>query len=638
MREKRGWDALCVVLGLACAAGPARAQEVASSDYSQLSIEQLENVAITSVSKRPEPLSAAAASIFVISADDIRRSGASSLPEVLRLAPNLEIVRMNAFAYAITARGFNSPESSNKLLVLVDGRSVYSPLASTVFWENLDIPLENIERIEVVSGPGGTLYGANAVNGVVNIITRNSADTQGPMLSAGAGPNDQVVTMRYGGAIADAATFNVYATGFNRASTDPVSPSDQSRTEWAGYEGGFRFDAADGPETYSFEGSIYDNRTTDVFIERAWGGNVNGSWDHAFLDGSTLQVQAYADDSVRTEPGVVDELATYDLLAQHTTSLGWNDNFVWGGEFRFWREAFYSAGPFLFANPVSTITLGSAFAQDQIAIADDLKLTLGMKAEYNSYSGFDPMPDVRLAWQAAPQTLLWGAVSRAVRTPSKIDRELQDSGILIPSPNFDSENVIAYELGYRGEITPRVSLSVSLYYNRYDQLRSDELSPGFALPIQLGNGLAGNTYGAETWGNYTVTDWWRLSAGFNWLHKDLHLKPGHTDISLGQSAGQDPAYQAQLRSQMDWGRDLETDLMFRAIGKVTRSFTGGPIALVPAYVEADARVGWRVTDSLELSLAGYNLLHARHLEANDPSTYPEQSIERSFLVTLRKSF
>ncbi|HEY2070646.1 MAG TPA: TonB-dependent receptor [Rhizomicrobium sp.] len=628
---RRAGAACLIVLGY-----PAGAW--AETDYSHLSIEQLENVEITSVSKRPEPLSQAPAAVYVITAEDIRRSGKTSLPEVLRLAPNLEVARMNAFGYAITARGFNSPESGNKLLVLIDGRSVYSPLASTVFWQNLDIPLSTIDRIEVVSGPGGTLYGANAVNGVINIITRNSAEAQGLSLRIGAGPDDQSATAQYGTSLGENTTIRFHLKTFNRANTDPVSSTDFSKDDWQGTQGGFRLDSHDGSETYFLEGSAYGNQNRETFIEKGWGENLTGSWTHAFSGGSTLVVSGYYDNALRTEPVAKDETTTYDIQAQHTTSFGWNDVFIWGGEYRVWDEAFYSLVPFTFAKPRTTISLGSLFGQDELPIASDLKLTVGLKAEDNSYSGLDLLPNIRLAWQQSQHTLFWASVSRAVRTPSKIDRELEDPGLLLPSPEFRSEKLTAYEAGYRGDFSDQISLSASLFFNHYNDLRSDDLVNGVTLPIMLENGIAGNTYGVEIWGDYKVTDWWKLSAGFNWLHKDLHVKPGHNDISLGQSEGQDPAWQAQLRSQMNISDDWEADIMLRAVDRVTRPFTNGQLELVPSYIDGDARIGWHITDTTELSLSGYNLLHRHHLEANDPSTYAPRYIDRTYFVNLRQSF
>jgi iron complex outermembrane recepter protein len=613
---------------------PAWAQDAPSlSQLSQLSIEDLENVQVVSVSKRPEPLSGAAAAIYVISGDDIRRSGATNLPEALRLAPNLEVARINAFNYTITARGFNSPESSNKILVLIDGRSVYSPLASTVFWQGIDVPLADIDHIEVVSGPGGTLYGANAVNGVINIITRSSKDTQGLMVDAGAGTADRQATVRYGGELGDLGTYRVYLDGFNRSDTPRVLAADTARDGFDGLQGGFRMDGGAAQDSYTVQGDIYGNRVTDAY-EKLWGDNLLARWGHQFDDGSDLSVMAYWDKDDRDAPALKDRLETYDLQAQDTISFGADHKVIWGGEYRVWQEALYSSDAFFFAQPRATVTVGNIFAQDEITLSDSLKFTLGLKAEDNSYSGLDLLPNGRLAWQAAPDTLFWAAISRAVRTPSRIDRELISPGVLIAAPNFESEKLTAYELGYRGRILPQVDLSVSTYYNNYTDLRTDGLTAG-GLPIQLQNNLRATTYGVEAWADYGVTDWWRLRAGFNTVHKDLHLVPGATDISIFQSAGQDPPYQAQLRSEMNISPDWEFNADLREVAHVERPFTPVTVILVPSYFEADARIGWRVMDSLEISIDGYNLLHGRHLEVYDPSSYDPHYIERSVFLNIR---
>jgi len=274
-----------------------------------------------------------------------------------------------------------------------------------------------------------------------------------------------------------------------------------------------------------------------------------------------------------------------------------------------------------------------------------LKATVGVKVEHNSFSGVDAMPDLRLAWQITDNQMLWAAVSRAVRTPSKIDRELEATGILLPSPNFGSESLLAYELGYRANPLEALSLSISAYYNVYGDLRSDQATPGTILPIILDNGTKGHTYGLEAWAKYAVTDWWRLDAGLSWLHKDFASIPGHTDFALGQSEGQDPASQAQLRTHMDLPGDFELDGGLRAVSKVTQQIPTGSnpglpkqIPLVPGYVEADARIGWRVREGTEIELAGFNLLHSRHLEVNDPSAVTPHEIPRYFTLGLRQQF
>jgi iron complex outermembrane receptor protein len=400
-------------------------------------------------------------------------------------------------------------------------------------------------------------------------------------------------------------------------------------------QGGFRVDAGGAADSYTVQGDIFGNHIFSDPGEAVSGGNLEARWTRQLQSGSSFQILAYYDQTDHDLTGAHDSLDTYDIQAQENLSLGTRHQIVWGGEYRLWQETLESTSLFFFAQPKATLDLGNIFAQDEIALAEALKLTLGLKLEDNNFSGLDYLPNLRLAWQWDARDLVWSAVSRAERTPSRIDRQLQATGILDPSPDFSSEKLLAYELGYRGQLTSAASLTVSTFYNVYDDLRTDELTAG-GLPIVLGNGLTGNTYGLEVWGNYAVLDWWRLSAGFNWLHRDFHLKNGHTDISIFQSLGEDPAYQAQLRSQMNLTHDVEFDMTLRDVGPVTR--VGLANAVVAGYVEADARVGWHVTKAVELSLEGFNLLHARHVEVNDPSNALPRYISRAVVFGVRTQF
>jgi iron complex outermembrane receptor protein len=636
----RGVAASLGAAGFLLVTGPAAAQQMASADFEGLSIEQLANVEITSVSRRPEPLAQAPASIFVISSEDIRRSGSINLPEALRLAPNLEVARMNGFAYTISARGFNSPESSNKLLVLIDGRSVYSPLASSVFWENVDVPLADIARVEVVSGPGGTLYGANAVNGVINVITKDSSQTQGALLDATIGTTDAKIMGRYGFSPWQGGALRFYGQVSHANNTSPISALDPARTAWARNQGGFRLDQNFENDNLTFQGDIFANSTPAMDIERGRGYNLSGRWNHEFDSGSSVEVQIYNDENSRILPGLArEQLDTFDLLIQHSSALWWNDTFIWGGEYRHSKEYFESLNIFSFANPVTHLDIENLFAQDSFQLLDRLKVTTGIKIENSSYSNVDFMPDLRLSWQLTDTDMLWASVARAVRTPSKIDRELQSPGLLLPAPRFHSEKLTAWEAGYRGQPLDALSLSVSLFYNLYDDLRTTAPDPVTVLPIQLRNGITGDSYGVEAWAKYGLTDWWRLSLGANWLQRTQHLKPTGLDLTFGQSLGQDPPYQAQIRSEMNPFDGWEFDAGLRTIGhvKARSAATGATKVLVGAYTEVDLRIGWRVTPTSELSLQGLNLLHQRHLEANDPSTYAPQYIPRAFMLNLRQT-
>jgi len=614
-------------LGALCLSGPAQAAQTATpADINDLSLEELAALEVTSVSKHPQRLSEAPAAIYVITREDIRRSGATSLPEALRLAPNLEVARQNAASYSIAARGFNSPQAGNKLQVLIDGRSVYTPMASTVFWETLNVMLPDVERIEVISGPGGTVWGANAVNGVINIVTRKAGDTQGGYAEGGVGGQDRVLDLRYGGTLGENAAFRLYATGFSRGSTLEGDHDLVHGNGFRGVQGGFRIDGEARDDTYTLQGDAYRN-VVDLLAYRLNGANLLGRWTHPMGAASTLTLQAYVDRADRRYLVATDRLDSLGLEAQANTTLGERQRVTWGADFRAWRSEFDSFVIFGFARPKANLSVGSVFARDEIALPHDLELTLGLKLEQNSYSGFDYLPDVRLAWEPNDQTLVWSSVSRTVRTPSRIDRELSGAGIIAESPNFASEVLVAYQIGYRLQPTPRTSLSISTFYNAYDDLRTTELTNG-GLPVMLRNGLQGHTSGLEAWGKYSVNPSWRLSAGVSTLRKKLRVEHGHFDLSHGQTGGQDPSYQASLRSEMNLSPRVEFDVGLRAVGRVSPTN-------VPAYVEADARIGWRITDQVALSLNGYNLLHSDHLEVINPATATVMAIPRSAYVSLR---
>ena len=613
-------------------------------DLQSLSIEDLTRLEVTSVAKRPQSLSGAAAAIYVITAEDIRRSGAVSLPEALRLAPNLEVARINAYSYAITARGMNSAESSNKLLVLIDGRSVYEPIGGGVLWQQVDVSLSTIDHIEVISGPGGVLWGANAVNGVINVISKPAAETQGAFVEAGGGDRERNVTLRYGGKLGEDAHYRVALTGSDRDDL-PRYPSDPTHDGFQGGRGSFQIDGGKAPASFQISGAVYDNHIVASRSNRIdsgggdfWGGDLQGRWNWRTAGGSEVQMQAYVARDDRVGADLKERRDTFNIQAQQAIRLG-PHQVVWGGEYRLWREDFVSMGSYFFAKPRVEIGLGALFAQDEWTLTPKLDLTLGLKLEDNNYSGLDWMPNARLAWKPDPNTLVWGAISRAVRTPDRIEREQERVKFQAPSPGFSSETLWAYELGYRAQPTARASLSVQVFFNHYDDLRVQDatyLAGAAILPFVLRNGAEGDTYGVEAWGAYAVTPWWRLKGGFNTLHKSFDVKSGFMDFSNLQVAGMDPAYQAQLRSEMNLTSRLELDIALRRVGEI--SHTSQPGLTVPAYTEADARIGWRFGERLSLSLDGLNLLNDHHLELDDRTTAPRRTVPRSVYVTLRWGF
>jgi iron complex outermembrane receptor protein len=600
---------LALAVTIAFAGAPAHAVG-ASSDLAEMSLEELMNIEVTSVSKKSQRLSDAAAAIFVITQEDIRRSGYTSIPEILRLAPNLQVARVDSSQYAITARGFNST-TANKLLVLIDGRTVYTPLFSGVFWDVQDTLLEDIERIEVISGPGGTLWGSNAVNGIINIITRRSQDTKGGLVSLGAGTKERGAGVRYGAKLGEDATFRVYGKGFNR---DPLTVGNGTGVQdwWNKGQVGFRTDWGRGSDALTLQGDGYTGTIAQVGDDKSISGaNLLGRWNRTLQDGSTLQVQGYFDRTRRVYPGIFGELLdTYDIEAQHRFQVGARHEIVWGGGYRMMHDAVTNSAVLAFLPNVRPLTRINGFVQNSIALHERLTLTLGVKFETNSYTGLEVQPNVRLAWKFRDDALLWSAVSRAVRTPSRLDSDLfspnQAPFLIAGGPNFKTEKLIAYEVGYRAQPTPQASFSVSTFYNMYDDLRSIEPGPGGALPLTLTNKMKGYSYGVETWGSYRVFDWWRMSAGYNYLKEKLGFDADSRDHNTA-AAGNDPAHQFSARSAINLADNLDWDVGLRVIGALASPD-------VRNYVTLDTRLGWTFMKGAELSLIGYNLLDHNHPE------------------------
>lgn len=610
---------------LIVAATAARAQTL--EQLQAMSIEQLADLQVTSVLRRPEKLSEAPAAVYVITADAIRRSGAVTLPEALRLAPNLDIAQDSAQTWAISARGFNSTDASNKILVLIDGRPVYEPMFSGVYWDQLQVPLDDVERIEVISGPGGTQWGANAVNGVINIITKPARDTQGGLLDLKAGNLEQYGLLQYGSTFGKNGAYRVYGQGLGIGSTQ-IQGGGSAGDQWHGGQTGFRTDWAQGPDALMTEGDFYRNNNAQE--GRQYGGDILGRWNRQLANGSNVQVQTSFDQEERVMPAYSDTTNDLDFQAQDTASFG-PHTVVVGGEYRLATNDLENhVNVFQLIPPRTTIGVTDLFAQDTYAILPSLKLTVGTKFEYSTYSGLEPLPSIRLGWSVSNRTFLWAAVSRAVRIPTPLDRNLTAPVILAPAPNFQSEKLIAYEIGYRGRPTDKTSLSVSLYYNDYSQLRITGYSQVNGYIYQLQNGEAGDTYGMEAWGDWQVLSWWRLTGGANLERKNLRVLPGYTDISRGQSEGYDPDYQFMLRSSMNLAHHVTLDFGMRAVGRLID-------APIQGYIEGDFNIAWHVTQRLELSLSGTNLFTPAHAETVTPGS-PVYLIRRSVYLGLRQAF
>jgi iron complex outermembrane recepter protein len=639
---RRNWFA-CAVMLYGCAATVAGATDNSASsigELKQLNVEDLMNVQVTSVARHPERLIEAASAIQVITQEDIRRSGATSIPEALRLADNLQVAQKNSHDWAISSRGFNTA-LANKLLVMIDGRTVYTPLYSGVFWDVQDYVLADIERIEVISGPGGTLWGANAVNGVINIITKSAKDTQGIYAQAGGGSRPQdFADLRYGGALSPDTQFRIYGKYFDRGS-EVLANGDSASDSWRQGRGGFRVDSdASAIDKLTVQGDVYGGHEDEQTggTSDSSGENVLGRWSRRISDTSDLGLQTYIDRTHTSNPAAAlivnglefagpgifkDDLTTYDVDFQHRFRIGTANSVVWGWGFRYSHDVVNNAPSLAFLPPTLDRDLYSVFAQDEIALRPDLSLTLGSKLERNNYTGFEVEPNVRLSWILNSKEALWGAVSRAVRTPSRIDQDFSEAApphfvILEGGSDFKSESVLAYELGYRVQLDQQLSASVSSFFNHYDDIRSTTITPATLLPFFFANGLEGDTYGLEFTSNYQVTDTWSLHAGYTLLKEHLHVKPGQVDINDALNETADPQHQFSLRSSLNLPRHMEFDTALRWVDTLHTN-NGAVIGTVPSYFEMDSHLAWHASDRLEFALVGQNLLHNRHPEYGFPN-------------------
>jgi iron complex outermembrane receptor protein len=558
-----------------------------------------------------------------------------SIPEALRLAPNLQVEQLTASGYSITARGFGDSRDvqtqANKLLILVDGRTVYSPLFSGVFYDAIDVVMDDIDRIEVISGPGASLWGANAMNGVINIITRTAADTQGALLRFNAGNAARSAVARYGGKYGETLEYRVYGKVFDRDALDLASGA-SAEDDWQKRQGGFRMEWGRARDALTLQGDVFhaDQSVAGQPDIANTGLNVLGRWEHTG-EKSQLRVQTYYDRTEREAPadaaGFV--LDTYDLEIQQSASLG-THQLVWGAGKRINNYHIMNGVGLRFIPSHRSLDLGNIFLQDTIGFGSSLNLTAGVKLEDSPYSGWSTLPDLRISWAPSDTTLLWGAVSRAIRAPTPFDTDVAEffpTLILRGNPDFVSEKLWGYEVGYRGQPLAMVSLSASVFYDEYEDLRSVEFGPP-GIPLQWGNQIEGHTYGVEAWANVQVRPWWRLSPGLRSLHKRLRFAPGASQIlDVGQT-GDDPSHQASLKSFMSFGSRVTFDAFLRHVGEL-------PAPQNPDYYELSARLAWRLSDSLELGVSGFNLLHEHHTEYPVPTG---ERIQRSVFVEARVTF
>jgi len=640
MGLKHSAIALFTVSCLTCGALDALATD--NPDSFALSPEQLFNATVTSVSKTSQKLMDAPAAIYVLTNEDIMRSGATSIPEALRIVPGVQVARVNANTWAIGIRGFNGT-LDNKLLVLIDGRTIYDPLYSGVYWDIQDMVLEDIDRIEVIRGPGAALWGANAVNGVINIITKKAADTQGNLASATLGNQDGIAEERYGGTFGDNGFYRVYAKYTDRNDEQALIGRD-ARDGQAMDHSGFRSDwkgTGNDNDNFTFQGDVYRSNESQYRYESffsspftrlelediyADGGTMLGRWTRTLSDDSKFTLQSYADYTSRDQLLLKDQRATFDVDSQYDLPAMGRHKITVGAGYRYSVDGLTPSPQVTFDSVGDKTQSFGSFIQDKITLEPKTWfLTLGSKFEHNTYTGFEVEPDARLQWQPDDSDMVWAAVSRAVRTPSRLEEALSivqltgGSGFTfntIGDTSFESEELIAYELGYRKQFTPKISLDVSTFYNDYQRLSTLSLSglnlstPPLFLNEIYTNRTTGNTCGFETTANWRAMDTLNLSASYSLLEMYLSGPPGNANAV--QPEMQSPDQQFNLRAQWDISKNVSFDTMLYYVSEL-------PYYNVQDYTRLDMRLGWRITDGLEFSVVGQDLLNSASHEFTSPT-------------------
>jgi iron complex outermembrane receptor protein len=639
-------------------AGTSQAGQDTPGQLKRLSLEQLGSVEVTTASKEPVTVARTPAAIYVLTQEDIRQSGATSIPEVLRLVPGVEVARIDSNKWSIGVRGFGS-RLSRSVLVLIDGRSVYTQLFAGVYWEIQDTLLEDIDRIEVIRGPGGTIWGANAVNAVINIITKSAKDTHGILASIGGGNVDQGTgAVRYGGRRGQNFDYRIYGKGFSRG---PEFHSDHDQFDvWEMGQAGFRMDwNARTRNSFTLQGDLYNAEEGERGTIGSYtapysanvdqpgevtGGNLLGRWQREISRWGDVQVQTYYDRTNRREANFAESRDTFDIDFLHHLTLPGHQDFLWGLSARLSSGNAVEVIPtIIFIPGHRTDKLYSGFVQDEIPlVGEQLSITLGSKILHNIYTGYEIQPTVRLLWNPRPQQTLWAGVTRAVRTPSRVDDEDELTGLLTAIPptffrvigdgQFVSEHLVSYEAGYRGMAGRSLHLDITAFYNNYNRLLS--LQPGtpfleaspapahFVFPLFIRNGVMGTSYGAEIAPDWRPTQWWRLQGSYSFLHMDLATRPGYTNFSPpAATEGSSPQHQIVAQSFLDLPWKLE-------FGQTYRYVSALPAQRVKAYSTADVRIGWLPTKSLEFSISAQNLFQPEHMEfSGDPG--PLVGIRRS---------
>jgi iron complex outermembrane recepter protein len=606
-----------------------------------MDFEALMSITIKSVSKKEEKLSDATAAIFVISQEDIRRSGVSTIAELFRMVPGIQVAQIDANKWAITSRGSNS-RFANKLLVLVDGRSVYTSIFSGVYWDEQDLILEDIERIEVIRGPGGTLWGANAVNGVINIITKHSKDTLGGLTSAIIGSKDQGIgTFRYGGKLAKNKTLRVYGKYSNR-DTFAGKPGEPEADSWHNFRGGFRTDWESSEiDSFKFQGEFYKGESNERAKDNVVSGSSTASfnravkidginllsrWKHKATASSEMTTQFYFDHTSRRNATYNRSLIdTVDLDFQHRFQWIKNHEIIWGAGQRLIFDSFEDSVAIQFSPDKRMSYITSAFIQDEIQIIPDLfKVTLGSKIELNNYTGLVIQPNARALWTPWENHSFWAAVSRAVRTPARAEDSIRIntrfSGAtlvaLIASDRIGNEEVLSFEAGYRSQVRKNLFFDLAVFHSLYNNLQTRERTTAFfestpapghnVVPFTQNNKGSGNSYGVEIFGKWNVQKNWELSSSFTYFKLDLDQVTNATFV-FENSEGNDPEFQWNIRSRITLPHDLEFDTALYFVDALEN-------INVDSYTRLDLRLGWKPSKSCEISISGLNLLEPEHDE------------------------
>jgi len=639
------------------------------ADLNRMDLEDLMTVKVTSVSKKEQSLSRTAAAVFLINQEDIRRSGATNIPDLLRMVPGVDVQQVDANAWAISVRGFNS-RFSNKLLVLIDGRTVYTPVFSGVFWENLDMPVEDIDRIEVIRGPGATVWGANAVNGVISIFTKSSAQTKGGLVTAGGGSQAHTLDLlQYGGAAGKRGAYRVYGKFFdigNSAAYDGTPAADHWRREHAGFRSDWDLSSRD---SLMVQGGLFANQASqtrrDGFFATphdsifnqgldAAGGNLLARWNHKLAGGSETAFQAYYDSYRRTDLGIPDRLKTFDLDFQHHLPTRGRHDIVWGLAYRVSNSAIGLGYAIGYSPPSRTDNLYSGFAQDEVRLSDSLWLTLGSKLEHNSYTGLEVEPIARLAWsRPGSQNAIWAAASRALRQPSRVDATLRadpQTVAVLPAmvqvsrmygnPRIKDEELRDYELGYRAEFTKTFSLDAATFLSFFRNLQTIEpqlavITPGppvqLEIPLRFENKAYGVTYGGELALSWSVTSRWRVRPGYAYLHATIRRDPSSYGVPEFDVATGFPQNTLQLRSSLNLTRRTEFDQSLY----YTARLPGGSI---PGHARFDLRLARHLGETAEVSVVGQNLLRPRSIEYGDALWIVGAQAVRSVYAQITRRF